>query len=317
MNILIAGASGLIGRKLVKALVADHQISVLGRNIKLLQAIFSDPVKQLDWDHLDTIDPRSFDAVINLSGRNISSLRWNNTIKQDIINSRVHTNKVLIDWLLKHQASPHFFCANAVGIYGTQADNDSNAFDENSAIDDETPHDFLSKVGILWEQSLQLAIDANIPVTITRFGVVLDREGGMLGKLAPVFKLGIGSILGKGQQIISWVDMQDVIGAYQFLLANPGLTGPLNVCAPEPVTQEIFARTLARVLKRPLLFRIPGWVIKLLFGEMGECLLLSGQRVLPNRLMDNGYQFQYPDLEDALEHQFANTEPRQHTKSGL
>ncbi|WP_133140066.1 TIGR01777 family oxidoreductase [Legionella genomosp. 1] len=306
MNILIAGASGLIGKKLVSAFCNEHQITVLGRNLKTLQMQFPESVKHLSWEQLDNVDPNSFDTLINLCGRNISSLRWNNTIKQDIINSRVQSNRSLINWLIKYQAQPHYFCANAVGIYGTQSQNDSQAFDENSAIDDETPHDFLSEVGIRWEQSLQPAIEADIPVTITRFGVVLSPDGGMLGQLAPVFKLGIGSILGKGQQVISWVDMQDVIGAYEFLIANPGITGPVNICSPEPVTQEIFTKTLARVLKRPLLFRIPAWVIKLLFGQMGECLLLSGQRVLPNRLMDNGYQFQYPDLEDALKHQLIN-----------
>lgn len=304
MNILIAGASGFIGKKLVMALQKNHDVTVVGRDLVLLQRHFYKPVDCISWDELTHINAKQFDAIINLCGYNIAASRWNNQIKKQIIDSRVNTSKLLIDWTIQYDAKPHFLCANAVGIYGMQNSQDATELDEDTPIDFKIPRDFLSEIGIRWQQALQPAIDYGMKVTITRFGVVLGKGEGVLKKLMPSFYLGLGSILGDGKQVLSWVDIDDVVGAIIFLLNRPELTGVFNVTSPNPVTQAEFARVLASTLHRPLFLKMPSFIVRFLFGEMGECLLLKGQRVVPSRLVEYGYQFQYPELVDALRHEF-------------
>ena len=304
MKILIAGASGFIGHALVNSLHKEHQISVLGRNKSVLQREFSEDATCYAWDDLSTLDANQFDAVINLCGSNIAASRWNDAIKKELIDSRVKTCDMLINWIIKNQAKPHFICANAVGIYGVQTNGDQIAFDENSPINTDNPPDFLSEIGVQWQAALQPAIDYGLQVTTTRFGVVLEKNQGMLKKLFLSFYLGMGAIVGDGKQCLSWVHIQDVVGAITFLLGKPALTGAFNVTAPYPVSQQEFARTLAACLHRPLLLKMPPFLIRLLFGEMGELLLLKGQRVLPKRLLEEGYEFQYPTIKQALQHEF-------------
>ena len=304
MNILIAGASGFIGAELVKALEAQHTVTVLGRDIQVLQKRFSKNITIKTWQHLQQLDATNYDAVINLCGHNISASRWNKKVKEKLIHSRTDTNNQLVGWLINQKAKPHFLCANAVGIYGLQNNGDPATFDENSPIDTEHPRDFLSEVGVRWQESLAPAIKQGIPVTTIRLGVVLKKGQGLLKKLSPSFQVGMGSILGDGTQMLSWVHVDDVIGAILFLLNRPDLTGAFNVTSPNPVSQEQFARLLANVLHRPLLLKMPAHIIRLLFGEMGDCLLLRGQRVIPKRLMEEGYPFAYPQCTDALKQEF-------------
>ena len=304
MKLLIAGASGFIGKNLVNALKSSDSITVLGRDSTQLRSCFKEPVNIHTWENLSNLDPKTFDAIINLCGYNISAARWRPAVKKQIIDSRVKTTKALIDWVIKGQAKPHFICANAIGIYGVQDNHDSRAFDEESPIDLEHPRDFLSEICIRWQQALKPAMDFGMPVTITRFGVVLDKKGGMLKKLAPSFSLGLGSIIGDGKQVISWVHMEDLIGAILFLLKRPELTGAVNLSAPNPISQAEFARVFANILHRPLFLKMPAFMIRTLFGEMGEYLLLKGQRVIPKRLLDAGYEFRYPNLRQALEHEY-------------
>ena len=186
-----------------------------------------------------------------------------------------------------------------------QDNGDSAEFDEESPIDFEHPRDFMSEIGVRWQQALQPAIDKGLKVTTTRFGVVLGRGEGMLKKLVPSFYMGLGSVVGDGKQIMSWVHIDDVVGAIIFLLNKPELTGAFNLTSPHPVSQAEFARTLATVMHRPLLLKMPAVAVRILFGEMGECLLLRGQRVVPNRLIGCGYVFRYPDLTDALHQELA------------
>ena len=306
MNILIAGASGFIGSALVGSLTPDHKITVLGRDRIKLQRQFSNIATCCTWDDLTTLDAKAYDAIINLCGLNIAESRWNDTIKKQLIDSRVNTCKTLIDWIIKNQAKPHFICANAVGIYGLQDNGDTKAFDEDSPINTHQPTDFLSEIGVRWQAALQPALDYGIPVTTTRFGVVLKKGQGMLKKLFPSFYLGLGAVVGNGEQCLSWVHIQDVVGGITFLLNKPTLTGAFNLTSPYPASQKEFAHTLAECLHRPLLLKIPSFLIRLLFGEMGDCLLLKGQRVLPKRLLDEGYAFQYPKISQALIHEFGS-----------
>lgn len=304
MNILIAGASGFIGQKLVAACNPAYTITVLGRDNKNLKRHFKKPVKTVTWDMLPELDARTFDAIINLCGYNIAAARWNPAVKKQLIDSRVKTTGTLIDWAIKNHAKPHFICANAVGIYGMQESQNSQELDEDSHIDFEHPRDFLSEIGIRWQQALQPAIDFGMHVTTTRFGVVLGKGEGVLKKLNLSFYLGLGSIIGDGKQIMSWVHIDDVVGAILFLLNESELTGAFNVTSPNPVSQAEFAQTLATIMHRPLFLKMPAFVIRTLFGEMGECLLLKGQRVLPSRLLKAGFKFRYPDLMDALRHEY-------------
>ena len=304
MKILIAGGSGFIGKALTQAWQHTHEITIIGRNKAKLMREFTSPITTGTWEELESINAQDFDVVINLSGYNIGAARWNPKLKQKIIDSRVQTTHVLSQWMMSQQAKPHFISANAVGIYGLQANGDLTVCDEDTSIDMTHPSDFMSEIGIRWQAALQPAVDAGIPVTVARFGVVLQKKQGMLKKLAPSFYLGLGSVIGEGTQIISWIHIDDLVGALTFLMQNRNILGPVNLCSPQPVSQAQFAKILATTLHRPLFLKLPAAVIHLLFGEMGDCLLLKGQRVLPKRLLIAGYEFRYPALASALQHEF-------------
>ena len=304
MNVLIAGASGFIGHKLVLALQSDHVVTVLGRDMANLQRHFSKPVNTVTWEMLPDLEASGYDAIINLCGYNIAASRWSDTVKKQLIDSRVKTTATLVDWAIKQQAKPHFICANAIGIYGMQDNADNTELDEDSPIDFENPRDFLSEIGVRWQQALQPAIDYGMKVITTRFGIVLEKGEGVLKKLTPSFYMGLGSIIADGKQIMSWVHIDDVVNAIIFLLNKPDTRGAFNITSPNPVSQAEFARALATTMHRPLLLKIPAFVIRMLFGEMGECLLLKGQRVVPSHLIELGYEFCYPVLMDALRHEY-------------
>ena len=304
MRILIAGASGFIGRELVKTLVNNHQIIVLGRDIKLLDKAFPKIVEKLTWDNLDSFDARNLDIIINVAGSNIGAKRWTVAVKKELIESRTLTNKRLIDCLIKQNAHPHYYCANAIGIYGA-FDNNKTSFDENYPVSANKTNDFLKQIGLTWQESLIPAIDHGIKVTTLRFGVVLKKGEGMLKKLELPFYLGLGSILGTGNQMISWIHYQDLVDAVMFLIDHPEITGPVNITSPNPISQKELADQLARALKRPLILKIPTFMVKALFGEMGEYLLLKGQKVVPAKLVNHGFEFTYPDLASALKHEYS------------
>lgn len=300
MNILIAGGSGFIGRHLIAVLKDEHNITVLGRDDAKLIKLFPPSIKTLNWSQLSTTDAKSFDLIINLCGFNVGASRWTKNIKRKIIDSRVKTNARLVEWLIAQKAKPRYFCANAVGIYGLQDNGSLETFDEDSLIDFARPSDFMSEIGVRWQNVLDPAQQYGIEVTTLRFGVVLSKNEGMLKKLCPSFNLGLGSIIGDGQQIISWVHVDDLIRAISFLIQHPELSGPFNITSPNPISQSEFAHCLAQCMHRPLLLKMPAFVVRLMFGEMGECLLLKGQRVVPKRLVQLGYEFSYPKLEKAL-----------------
>lgn len=300
MNILIAGASGLIGQALIHGLAREHQITALGRDQALLEKTLPHDVACITWDSLDDLDANDFQAVINLCGHNVAAWRWTAKTKEAIISSRVDTTQVLINWIMMHNATVHFYCANAIGIYGLQENGSQTDLTEDTPIDRKNPKDFLSEVGIRWQDALKEAEKAGLPVTSTRFGVVLKAGKGFLGKLYPSFYCGLGSVIGNGSQYLSWVDCEDLVNAYRFLLDNPSITGPVNITAPTPCTQKEFATAYAHALHRPLVLRTPAWFIKLLFGEMGDCLMNHGQRVIPQRLLAAGFTFKYTTIEEAL-----------------
>lgn len=309
MNIIVVGGTGFIGRYLIPALLqANHQVSVLGRNIDRIVNIHDQLVEPIDWQNFDKTDLSSVDVIINLAGQNIAQTRWYKDAKIAIKQSRTETSKTIANRLsqLTKNKQLRLYNASAVGVYGLQSPTKELPYrlTEATPIFYGHPTDFMSEVAQEWEQALKPAIDANVPVTIMRFGVVLKKNEGMLAQLTPSYKFGLGGKIGSGLQALSWIHIDDLINAILFLLQHPEITGHINLCAPECVTQHHFAKTLGAVLHRPTMICLPSWLIKLVFGQMGEELLLNGQNVYPQRLMSSGFNFNYPTLRSALDHEW-------------
>lgn len=302
MKVLVCGASGMIGKALVASL-KDHQVSVLGRSFKRLKRSFGKSCECLTWQTLTDDFLASYDVIVNLSGANIAQSRWTSSRKQQIIDSRVKTTEQLVAACLRlGDNSPRLLNASAIGIYGIAGSlqqQQSTHFDESSVIPN-PPSDFLCQVGVSWEHALQPAQQAGLSVVQCRFGVVLDPSGGMLKKLLPSFRLGLGSTLATGQQPLSWVSLSDVVRALHFIMAQPSLTGAINIVAPETVSQATFSRTLAQQLSRPCLLNLPEFAIKAMFGQMGVECLMSGQTVVSKVLPSHGFEYEHTTLKKAL-----------------
>lgn len=292
MKILIGGSHGLVGTALIKSLVADgHEISRLVRH-------YTTSDSEIEWspDRYSIALARieGFDAVINLAGESIAAGRWTEEKKRRIRESRVKGTKLLGDALANLTNCPKtFICASAIGYYGNRGD---EVLTETSAPGD----GFLPEVCVEWEQATALATEKGIRVVNARFGIILDKKGGALAKMLPPFRMGVGGKIGSGKQWMSWIALDDVVGALQFALVNETLNGPINYVAPNPVTNAEFTKTLGSALSRPTIFPIPAFGVRLLFGGMGDALLLGSQRVEPERLKSAGYEFKYSQLAAAL-----------------
>ena len=292
MKILIGGSHGLVGTALIKSLeAAGHEVFRLVR-----YGPTSD--KEIEWSPdrysiaLSRIE--GFDAVVNLAGESIAEGRWTEEKKKRIRESRVKGTKLLGDALANLTDSPKtFVCASAIGYYGNRGD---EILTEASPPGD----GFLAEVCREWEEATALATEKGIRVVNARFGVILDQGGGALAKMLPPFRLGLGGKVGDGKQWMSWIALADVIEGIGFALTNDSLKGPVNFVAPAPVTNAEFTKALGKAVSRPTFFPIPAFGVRLLFGEMGEALLLGGQRVAPKELLARQYQFQYAQLETAL-----------------
>lgn len=306
MNILVAGGTGFVGRYLVPALLkSKQQVSVIGRNKNLIARIFPEQVIAYSWEDLDTLIPSDFDVVINLVGETIAHLRWTETVKNKIIHSRVLTTQKLAEWCANAAKPPHLYNASAVSIYGLYTGLEDPPFIYNETDVDiaHFPLPFLTEVAERWENAAEVAVNKHIPVTFLRFAVILKRGEGVLKALAPSFYCGMGAKLGSGKQPYAWIHIEDVVAAIQFLLKHPEITGAVNVIAPNEVTQYEMATILAKTMKRPLLFSLPSWLLKLILDEeVADELLLKGTCAVPQKLLDAGFKFKYPFLKEALEH---------------
>ena len=299
MRVLITGANGMIGQALERSLTAEgHHVNCLVRRPRLQRV--APPLQSQDyaWDpDKGIIDPdalKGLDGVIHLAGANIAQGRWTCRRKQQLRASRVEATTLLIKALRKASPRPDFFLtASAIGIYGDQSDRE--IVETHPAGDD-----FLGCLGQDWEKASAVMEHDGVRVVALRLGMVLSSHGGALKTMLPAFRWGIGAILGSGSQYVSWVSLEDVVGCVHFLLEQPQLSGPINVTAPDPVTFKTFAQTLGRVLHRPVWLRIPSIGVRFLFGEMGQAVLLSSCRVLPQRLMDHGFDFRHDSLPAAL-----------------
>ena len=295
LRILISGASGTIGKALIPLLqTCGHEVIVLVRRKKDLldNELFWDPYKgQLDFEKAGHID-----AVINLNGVDIAKGRWTAQLKKLIIDSRVIPTSLLAETIHKMAQKPKvFISASAIGFYGN---NNDKAVNESSPKGDF----FISRVCKLWEDASFQAQKAGVRTVMLRTGVVLTPVGGALAKMALPFKLGMGVILSHGRQYMSWISMDDEISAILFILGNDNIQGPVNLTAPEPVTNREFSKTLARVFSRKVWFFMPKLMIRLIWGEMGKETLLASIRVKPEKLLNNGFVFQHKTLSGALKH---------------
>ena len=295
MKVVVSGASGLIGGALVPALRdAGHEVVTLVRRSP------ASP-DEVQWNPAEEeLDPGALseaDAVVNLSGATIGR-RWNDQRKREILESRVGTTDLLARTAAGLDRKPGvLLVAGPTGIYG-------NRGDEVLTEESELGTGFLADVGRAWEAAAQPARDAGIRVVDFRQGIVLSKEGGALERLLLPFKLGLGGRVGGGKQWWSWVELDDVVSAYRFAL-DSDLAGPVNLVSPNPATNEQLVKALGRALHRPTVFPLPAFAVRTVFGDMGQVLLLDGQRVLPARLLDAGFTFAYPDLDSAFERALA------------
>lgn len=294
MRVAVTGASGLLGRALVSLLRSDgHDVVRLVRRT----ALASDEAR---WDPAaGTVDAAALegvDAAVNLSGENLAGGRWTEARKARLRASRLGPTRLLAETLAHQKAKPRVLVSvSAVGYYGDRGDTWLTEAEPPAG-------DFLGRLTAEWEKAAEPATAAGIRVVHPRLGVVLTPAGGALGKMLLPFKAGLGGVLGPGTQHMSWVAIDDALGAIRHLLDRHDLSGPVNVVAPEPATNAAFTRTLGRVLGRPTVARVPTFALRLAFGEMADATVLSSMRVRADRLLASGYRFRFPALEGALRH---------------
>lgn len=307
MRRIIAGGTGLIGKRLVDSwLNQNHSVTVIGRSQANIEKVFGARVQAVTWDKLSKETFQGAEVVVNLAGENLGLKRWTDAQKKEVINSRVETTKKIAELLASiGKEAPALFNASAIGIYGLQKQGHQlpPKLDESVAIDYEHPADFLSEVGRRWEKAADPAVTAGVRVVFLRFGVVLAKEGGALPIIMKPFQVYLGGPIGSGDQPFSWVAIDDVVTAINFLIAKSAAAGPYNIVAPGAIQQRKLGEAIARVLNRPDVVKLPGFMAKLMLGEqMASEMLLEGQRVFPKRLTDDGFKFTYADIDAAIQH---------------
>lgn len=301
LDILVSGASGLIGSALVPFLTAGgHTIT------RLVRREVEDAASEIHWDpsrgELDPAQLEGFDAVIHLGGANIADGRWTPARRREIRRSRVESTELLARTLARLDSKPSvFLVASAIGIYGDRGD---EVLDEGSA----PGAGFLPDVSQAWEAASEPARDAGIRVVQLRLGAVLSAAGGALRKMLPPFKLGLGGRIGSGRQALSWIAIDDVLGVVHHALHSPALEGPVNAVSPQSASNAELTRTLGRVLGRWTFARMPAFLARLAFGPMARDVLLASSDVRPRRLLEDGYEFLQPDLERTLRRQLGRLE---------
>jgi len=296
MKILITGASGLIGKALQTSFKEKGYEMLLGSRgePKDERHIKWNPDTGFSAEDLPRLE--GLDTVIHLAGENISGLRWTEEKKKAIRDSRVFGTRSMIETFDKLKQKPKVFISgSAIGFYGDRGNDEMN---ESSS----AGKTFLSEISKEWEAESRRAEDMGIRTVLLRTGIVLSKDGGALATMMTPFKLGIGGVIGSGEQWMSWVSLDDVVRIINFVLENEDFRGAINVTAPNPVTNKEFTKTLGSVLYRPTFLPLPEFAVHMVFGEMGDALLLDSTRVVPKRLLDAGFEFKYPNLKDALEH---------------
>jgi uncharacterized protein (TIGR01777 family) len=294
-KIVISGASGMLGAALVSRLAAQSTPVV---QLVRRPARADDEMRWNPKADPPVADPPSLEGIggaIHLSGASVAGRRWSKKYKRELVASRVESTQAIAKLLAGLRRPPRtLVVASAVGIYGSRGD---ELLDESSA----PGTGFLADLCRKWEAAAQPARDAGIRVVHTRFGVVLGQGTGALSKMLPIFRLGLGGRLGSGRQWISWVSLDDVVGAIRFALENSSVSGPVNVVSPHPVKNAEFTRVLARELHKPAMFPAPASALRFFLGQIADEALLSSAAVHPRKLLSAGFEFAHPTLPEALE----------------
>jgi uncharacterized protein (TIGR01777 family) len=298
MRVIITGATGFIGKALCKALHNDYEVIALSRDADGSRQSIGHLAEIVQWDARKPAGWASQAdgalAIINLAGENVASGRWSKARKSRILQSRLDATSAVVEVIKQMQNKPKVVIqASAIGYYGSRFD---EQLDEAS-----TPGEgFLADVCQRVESFAEQIEGMGVRCVIIRTGVVLDKGGGALAKLMKPFRFYLGGHIGSGEQWFSWISLDDEVATIKFLMENEKLRGVFNLTAPQPVTMKEFCKTLGKVLHRPAWLNVPGFAARLAFGEMADEMLLSGQRVLPKRLLAAGFEFKYSDVEKAL-----------------
>ena len=291
MKIFMTGGTGFVGKTLAPALVrAGKEVTILSRSgkgeLSGISWVEGDPTQRGGWQ--ETV--KGHEVVINLAGASIFT-RWTAEAKKTLRESRMLTTRHIVE-AMEGGKGKALLSASAIGYYGFHGD---------EALTEESPPggDFLATLARDWEAEAREAEKKGCRVVVSRLGIVLGEKGGALGQMIPLFEKFVGGPLGSGKQFFSWVHIQDLSRAFLFLLEHPEISGPVNFTAPNPVRNKELAQALGRVMGRPAFLPAPGFMLRLILGEFGS-ILLEGQRVLPQKLLQAGFQFQYPEIEGAL-----------------
>ena len=292
MTVLVTGGTGFIGNRLCQRLVeSGHAVTVLTRGAKprAVQGVsFVQSLDQVDTD-------ANINAIVNLAGEPLSAGRWNAARKQAFTESRVATTRAVVQLIERLERPPEtLLSGSAIGWYGP---NDSRALHESSSPVGCFSHELCAT----WEQEALAARPMGVRVCLLRIGVVLGREGGALGELARSHRFGVESVLGDGEQYISWIHIEDMVSVLAHLLTHDALDGPVNCTAPNPATQRGLSAAIAQRLRTFIKLKMPGSIMRAMLGEMADEMVLTGQKVVPQKLLSAGFQFRYPELQGALE----------------
>lgn len=298
MKILVTGGTGFVGTRITRRLIeGGHEVTTLTRSARQpseppqaqgVAYLRGDPTQQGPWQEAI----KNHDAAINLAGASIFA-RWTAEHKKAIRESRVKTTRHLVEGIPFPLQKPFtLFSASAVGYYG---------FSGHEDLTEDSPpgNDFLAQIAREWEEEAMKAKEKGARVVILRLGIVLGEKGGALSQMIPLFRKYVGGPVGRGQQWFSWVHIQDLSEAIAFLIKHPEISGPFNICSPNPARNRDLAKALGKALNRPSVIPAPGFLVKLVLGEFGS-IILKGQKVLPKRLQENGFIFQYPEIKQAL-----------------
>ena len=297
MKITVTGATGLIGSRLVRDLTArGDEVTVLSRNPGRARETLGPAVEALPWDPQREPAPTGAlagrDGVVHLAGENLAQ-RWNDETRRLIRESREQGTRHLVDGFRTADPLPAVLVSmSGVGFYGNRGD---------EPVDEDAPpgDDFLAGVCVAWEREAEAATELGVRVVRTRNGVVLDKNEGALARMLPPFRLGVGGPVAGGRQYLSWIHLDDITGIVQRALDDDSWTGAFNATSPQPVTNAEFSKALGRALNRPAVMPVPGAAIRLLYGDMAQ-LVTEGQRAVPRRAVELGYEHRQPDLDQAL-----------------
>jgi uncharacterized protein (TIGR01777 family) len=299
MNVAVTGATGFIGRALCNELARDHNVIALTRSPEKASAFLDKAVEIIKWNpnRLDGWEKclEKSDAIVNLAGTNLASGRWTKNLKAEILGSRINASKVLIDAIKKSEVKPRVvIISSAIGFYGNRGD---EKLDEES----EGGNGFLAKLCRDIEDCSRQFEALGIRSVVIRTGLVLGATGGALPKMITLFKFYVGGYWGSGTQWMGWISLADEVAAIKFLIENDNFWGVFNLTSPELMRNRQFFGTLGTALKKPCWLRIPGFALKIMFGQMASEVFLASQRAYPKKLLDAGFEFEKPELKDALE----------------